>query len=347
MAAVRQGSRWLHEPPTEEQVKEWFDTQPLHPGMSHEPFYGGIVVIGASEKVKVTRQRQGDGEIYLQEIEQAVFIPYVKVDTRIAYFRSYVRELNEGHERGEFVGVIEGVPQKRIIDSKSPYYNEHLPEGFAVYPVRNGDKDTFNRYLVATFRVAIYERQSYHQVIAGQPAVPVLQGVGTKQSPLSRAFADDNAMMKAETGAIGRALGVAGILVVGTGVATAEDIQESMAATPGAGAGPAGSAPQAALPADASPEGPGAEDVPSAAPEGRDEPGTPEGDDDAMRQSALALQGELEKDYPEAWQTYRAWWSERGFGRLSEMSGPALKGALVKLERDLDTARSQREQSDV
>ena len=339
MAAVRQGSRWLHEPPTEEQVKEWFDSQPLHPGMQHEPFYGGIVVIGATEKVKVTRQRQ-DGEVYLKEIEQAVFIPYVKVDTRIAYFRNYVRVLNDGEERGDFIGVIEGVPQRRITDEKSPYFNGHLPEGFSIQVVRNGDKDSFNRYLVATFRVAIYERQSYAQVIAGQPAVPILQGVGTKQTALSKMYADDNAMMKAETGAIGRALGVAGILVVGTGVATAEDIQESMSAVPGAGAaGAAAGAPEASLPADAAPGGPGAEEVPSDAPEGG-APTTPEGDDDTLRERALALQKELETDFPEAWQVYLAWWQQHNYGRLSELNGPALRGAVIKLERDLDAARS-------
>jgi hypothetical protein len=41
-------------------------------------------------------------------------------------------------------------------------------------------------------------------------------------------------MMKAETGAVGRALGMAGMLVIpGSGIATAEDMQEAMAGAQG------------------------------------------------------------------------------------------------------------------
>jgi hypothetical protein len=336
VAAAQHGSRWLYEPPTEEQVKEWFRTVNLHTGMVHEPYFGGIVVIGASEKVKVNRQKPADGSVYVQEIEQQVYVPYVKVDTRIAYFWDYVRHLNEGDIAGRFVGVIEPVEQRRITDPKSAFFNGHLPDGYAIHPVRNQD-DSFNRYLVGTFRVAIYERQSYGERIAGRPAMPLLQGIGSKQVSLARKYADDNAMMKAETGAIGRALGVAGILVVGTGVATAEDIQESMAATPGAGAVSDASVPDATLPGE---DGGGGmpEGVPEEAPPAQNVT-TPEGDDDAMRERALDLQKTLEADYPEVWEAYKAWWNDRKFGRLSELSGPALKGAVVKLERDLDAAK--------
>lgn len=327
--AVRAGSRWLHAQPDEDEVKTWFSNQPLHDGMTHEPYLGGIVLIGATEKVKVSKQKQ-NGDTYVAEMERAVFVPYVKVDTRIAYFHDYVRHLC-GDEPGKFVGVIEAVPQARIEEPQSAYYNAHLPEGFGIMPVRNAN-DSISRFLVATFRVSIIERE-----FPDRP--PILQGTGSKQTPLARQWADDNAVMKAETGAIGRALGVAGILVVGTGVATAEDMQEAAAGPAGAGAA---SSEGAMLPADS----PAAEAAGAAVPaqeatEAALPPSDEETDED-MRERALALQKELETDHPAEWEAYRAWWQERGFGRLADMSGPALRGAVVKLERDLDAAKTQR-----
>lgn len=361
--ALRAGSRWLHHHPSEDQVREWFASQSLHVGMDHDPYVGGIVAIGATEKYKVTKTK-ANGDQYVAEAERAVFTPYVKIDTRIAYFWALVRALNQGiveaetdglSERartvlraqldGPFVGVIEAVPQRRISSPSSPFYNEHMPEGFSMHAVTNKD-NSVSRYVVATFRVAIYERDSWSSKIAGRAPVPLLQGVGTKQTPLSRAWADDNALMKAETGAIGRALGVAGILVVGTGVATAEDMQEA-AAGPVAAAG--ASAPPAELPPVVNREGqpaavvPKADeaqaDTPAPAAQGAVAPVTPQGEDEMRRTMALGLQGELEKEFPEAWEAYKAWWAERGFGPLHQLSGPALKGAVVKLERDLDSAR--------
>jgi hypothetical protein len=355
--ATRDGSRWLHYPPNEEQVREWFATQPLHAGMDHGPYLGGIVVIGATEKVKISKWKQ-NGDPYITEVERAVFIPYVKVDTRIAYFHDLVSKLNEGEvdqeteglsdrarsilrQRldGPFVGVIEPVPQKRITDKTSAFYNEHLPEGFSVQAVRNKD-DSVTRYIVATFQVAIYERESWHSKVNGRDPVPLLQGVGSKQSLLAKTWADDNSMMKAETGAIGRALGVAGILVVGTGVATAEDVQEAQAGSGGAAAAQGGE--RAELPPVVDREG-----QPAAAQAGSADPGqavaadeTPESADEAKRQHALALQAEMERDHPDTWEAYKAWWADRGFGPLSSLSGPALNGAVIKLERDLDAAKT-------
>lgn len=326
--------------PTEDEVKEWFKSQPIHPGMGHEPYYGGIVVIPATEKIKQTMQRQGSGETYVREVEQAVFTPYVKVDTRIAYFRDYVRKLNGDQERGDFIGVIEPVEQRIISDPNSAYYNANLPAGFSVHAVRVNATEV-NRYFIATFRVAIYERQSYASRVRGEKPTPILQGTGSKQTPISKKYPDDNAVMKAETGAIGRALGVAGILVVGTGVATAEDVQEAMSAPVGAGGTPEAPALPAdvSLPADeaVAPEGadPGAAEVEQAP--------SPQDEDASMRETALALQAEMERDYPEVWAVYRAWWVEMKFGPLSELSGPALKGAVTKLERDLDAAKNPKE----
>jgi hypothetical protein len=336
--ATRQGSRWLHEPPTEDEIKEWFEAQPLHPGMSPGPYMGGIVLIGATEKVKMTRRKQ-NGDPYLAEVEQAVFVPYVKVDTRIAYFRDYVRVLNDGKEDGDFYGVIEAVPQKRVDDRSSPYYNENLPDGFGVYPVRNSN-DSVNRYLVCTMRVAIYKRPSGDDRVQRSRASDtlILQGVGSKQTTQARNYADDNAVMKAETGAIGRALGVAGILVVGTGVATAEDVQEAQAGPVGAaGATAEGAVLPTAETAAAAVDGPS---VPEGPGDGAALPETAEESDESLRERALALRAEMEKDYPAAWAAYTAWWNERGFGQLGELGGPSLKGAVIKLERDLDALKA-------
>lgn len=356
--AERDGSRWLYAPPSEEQVREWFLRQPLHEGMDHGPFLGGIVVIGATEKVKVTKFKH-NGDPFTVEQERATYTPYVKVDTRIAYFRALVSALNveavedtlssEGIEGrvfarlraqldGPFVGIIRPVPQKRIADAGSFAYNAHLPEGYSMHAVTNKDRSV-TRYVVATFEVVIYERQSWLNRVNGADPVPLLQGVGSKQTVVARTWADDSALMKAETGAIGRALGVAGILVVGTGVATAEDVQEAQA--PG-GAAAAGPADTAALPPVVDREG---QQIAAQAPQAAAQPPAQEipaeaDDDEARRARATTLQREIERHFPEAWEAYRAWWSERGFGPLSELSGPALKGAVIKLERDLDAART-------
>jgi hypothetical protein len=331
-AAERQGSRWLHAPPNEEEIKEWFEAQSLHPGMSHGPYMGGIVLIGATEKIKVSKQKQ-NGDTYVSEMERAVFTPYVKVDTRIAYFRDYVRSLNDGKDdTNKFYGIIELVEVPKTDDKASAYHNAHLPQGFTMLPVANKDKSV-SRFLVCTARVAIYERQS-----DDVSDFLVLEGIGTKQVAIAKNWADDNAVMKAETGAVGRALGMAGILVVGTGVATAEDMQEAAAGPSGAAAA-TDAATAAELPADA-PAAADAGGVPVAeapAAEGMEEQ-SPEQQDGALRERATALLAEFEQ-YPEARAAYVEWWKGRDFGNLSELTGPALKGAVTKLERDLDTAK--------
>jgi hypothetical protein len=331
LPATRKGSRWIHQEPDEQEVKDWFEQQSLHKGMQHGPYMGGVVLIPANEKVKVTRQKQ-NGDTYVAESERVVFTPYVKVDTRIAYFRDYIRALNGDSEKGEFVGVIEPVEVPRIDDANSAFYNAHLPRGFSAFAIKESEQKVA-RYIVCTMRVAILERPS-----EGDERV-ILEGFGSKQTALLRRFPEDNAIMKAETGAVGRALGMAGILVVGTGVATAEDVQEAIAgAVTPATAVDASEA--AALPVDA----PEAQDagpaVPAeAVPAEQVQEAAPEQEDEAMRERATALLKEFE-EYPEARKAYVEWWQSRKFGNLSELSGPALKGALTKLERDLDAAKS-------
>lgn len=324
----RRGSRWLHAHPSEEEVRDWFATQPLHLNMVHDRYLSGIVLIGAKEKAQRTLRR-ADGGTYVREDEQQVFVPYVKVDTRIAYFWDYVRVLNGGKEFGDFYGSIKPVPQKRVEDEKSAYFNMHLPEGYSVYPVRENEQKV-SRFLIATYQVSIMRR------MAGDAEQVVLRGQGSKQTATKRQWADDNAIMKAETGAIGRALGVAGMLVIGTGVATAEDMQEALAARPGESAATMAALPADApailepqLPREAGPEPITADDVSEKLPE----------TDEELRKLAVDLNAEMKAHYPVAWEQYIEWWNGRGFGELRELSGPALKGAVIKLQRDLDTRR--------
>lgn len=348
MEPEQHGSRWLFSEPTEDMVKGWFDNQPLHEGMTHAPYYGGIVLISAKEKYNRTYQNAA-GAWFVREEERTVYVPYVKVDTRIAYFWTLVQIMNiqaadNPESEDKYVGVIEPVPQRIIKNPSSPYYNEHLPDGYFIWVASGSANNSMNRYVCAQWRAAIYERQSYARRMKGEKVQPVLQGIGTKQSLQAKNYPDDNALMKAETGAIGRALGVAGILVVGTGVATAEDVQESIAAAAvvtvnreGQPINAPGELPPVVGPnEDAVPtriEGP---DVGPAVPDVQ----SPQDIDMTQRERATELSNEL-RNYPEAWSAYLHWYQdERKFPSLLDLTGPALKGAVIKLERALDEAKS-------
>lgn len=335
LESQRQGSRWLHAPPSEEQVRDWFATQPLHTDMNHNRYVGGIVVIGATEKLKVSFLND-NGTTFVREVEQAVFTPYVKVDTRIAYFWDLVRRLNGGDLEeetvqplarefyGDFAARIQPVPQRVIENEQSPYYNANLPVGMTVYPVRVSDQNV-SRYLLATWEVTITHRESGAQVLKGQ---------GSKQTAMKRQYPDDNAIMKVETGAVGRALGMAGVLVVGTGVATAEDMQEAMA-PPANTAAPATGAGAAQLPAETAEEPITGESVQAEHLSAE----IPDNEGD-LRKMATELRQQMQAASPETWQAYMEWWGTRFEGQtLESLTGPALKGAVVKLQRDLDAVQ--------
>lgn len=318
-------------------MKTWFDGHHLHAGLEHEHYYGGIVVISATEKVKITMQR-ADGVRYIAEIEQAVYVPYVKVDTRIAYFWDYVRALNAQAEAGEeFYGSIRPASDvERIDNQQSAYYNAHLPPGFSIYAVKQAENNV-SRYLVATFEAAIFRRGR-----DGKPDQVILRGRGSKQVAQKRQFPDDNAVMKAETGAIGRALGVAGILVVGTGVATAEDMQEELTKNVrGDTSAPAGpSLPDDVAEQDSISELSLGADVPEAAIKVEEMGDKLPETDEELRELATGLRNEMSANYPDLWSAYIEWWTGRfADKKLEELDGPALRGAVIKLQRDLDTAK--------
>lgn len=343
LEVVQEGSRWRHGPPTPEQLGDWFRQQPLHDEMTqlHDRYVGGLVVISSTDKVKRTR-RAANGDTYVHEDEEVVYTPYVRVDTRIAYFRDYVAM----HD--DWIAKIRPVKARLIEDPNSAYFNAHLADrGFAIQATRAGDSVVF--YAVCTAEVAIFERESWNSRVRGEEPEPIMQGIGTKQVALTRSYgtnsrsvyADDNCLMKAETGAVGRALGFMGMLVIGTGVATAEDVQEAASEQSGAVGGTAQVAPQ--TPPVVNREGDRVEEaaVPPQTPQATlPEHQDMEALDAALRERALALQAEMQERFPDAWSAYMEWWRSRGFAALQTLNGPALKGAVQKLERDLDAAKN-------
>lgn len=321
--AVRSGSRWYDAMPDEADVKEWFTGQPLHAGMEHGAYFGGIVIIPATEKSKVTKTK-ANGERYTVDQERSVFTPYVKVDARVAYFWDYVRTLNGGEAHGDYVGVIGPVLQRNIDKPDDPYRNDYLPDGFSIVAVREGGSaGGVARFYVCTMEVAIYHRPADES-----SATAVLRGIDSKQTAILKrsGYADEFAVMKARTGAVGRALGVAGILTVGTGVASAEDIQEMQGGAQ-AGVTPAESA---SLPPDAVEEPlPPVELLAPIA-------------DETMRERASRLEVKLQADFPDRHEAFSQWWQARKLPPLATLTGAALRGVCIKLERELlDAGRGQ------
>lgn len=309
---VREGSRWRWLRPSSEEVNEWFGLQRLDEGMEHAHYVSGITIIGAKEKVTKPFGDQGA----TREANEPIYVPYVQINTRLAYFHAFA-------ELRGLIPVIEPVPVPRIAARDSAYYNEHMEEGmwWHVIATQGGGQ---TRYLCATWRVALYKPDHYERVIAGHKMPPVREGRGTKQA---KGFVDDNAVMKAQTGAIGRALGVAGILVVGTGIATAEDMQEAQGtlSTPTTAPGPPG--------------GDGAPPASVEAPETVD----PQEALKKLRGQVTELQDVMKAETPDAWTEFAAWWTERsrasGWAELKEVPLEALRGVVVRMERGLDAAR--------
>jgi hypothetical protein len=145
----------------------------------------------------------------------------------------------------------------------------------------------------------------YHgEVVLDAPA-------GTKAVNLvGRYGEDENALMKAETGAVGRALGMAGMLVLGGGIATAEDVQEARDNEHVSGAA---SGVEAAMAATAP--------VPL--------------DDDALRARIVELVAQLKEQNPTALEQFQAWAKERKFPAFADCNTAQLKGCVTKLERHL------------
>lgn len=283
--SVQEGSRWLHNPPDGRSFADWFRANvKLHEGMKHEDYVNGITLIPNKETVKVTR----NGEI--TEIERLVFSPYPQVETRVAYFWDWCRV-------NGYLGEIEILPP--------PLQNPTLPDGIFATVVKSGTQS--HTWLGAKARVRAFERD----VRSGDKGRLVLSPPkATKTVPLHLRFGPDvNAPLKAETGAIGRALGFAGMLVIpGAGISTAEDMLDltTVESAPG---------PEPALPTH-DPEPAEAQDP------------------DALRKLVDEHIAELQK-HPQEWTAFMAWASERGLP-LENTPPAALRPLEAQLRKKLE-----------
>lgn len=303
----REGSRWYNERPSSDEVAKWFvDTVQVDGKLDPKSYVSGITLINSTEKTKETVGFRDNGMPIVTEVQNVVYTPYPRVDTRIKYFHDLMTV------NPDWYGVIEPV------EVELPK-NVYLPPGF--FPYRVDTEHGTTTFICCSMKVTVWDRDGYEEKRVVNPrtgeektirsgkkiidAPPASKMIATK-----RKYADENALMKAETGAVGRALGMAGMLVVpGAGVATAEDLQELSA--------------QEAQPA--SPE-PAAPTLPEAK----------ASDDEALQARTLELIELLKEVSPDGYKAFEAWAKERKLGKLSDVKGPALKGVVRQLERKID-----------
>lgn len=297
----QEGSRWINVRPTGEEIAAWFEENvELHEGLEHGRYVGGITLIQATETIDVVAGAHEDGSPLIAEEKNIVYTPYMKVETRVKYWH----DLLALHP--EWRGVFEPVYTEKI--ETDGYFNKNMPDHFFRLPVRVSEGKVAH-FIGSSFKAVVYNRESDKIVFEGAP--------GTKMVNLLGRYGEDpNAVMKAETGAIGRALGMAGILVIpGSGVATAEDVQEAQAAERVSATGPDA----AALPS---------------------ETGTPTGKD-ALLTMALGLISRLGSADPAKLKTFQEWARTRGFKSIHDLDELALRGVVTKLERELEGVPEQ------
>lgn len=206
-ASTREGSRWINTKPSSEELAAWFKDVKLHEGLDHADYIGGITVID-------NKENRGKPN------ERIVYTPYPQVDIRIRYFHDLMTAR-------DWIGVIEPVRAPRV--KGEHLTNEHLPDWFFKSPVV-GINGKITSFIGCAMRVRIFEKNSQ----GGRGPEISTAPPGTKVVPMLGPYGpDQHAMARAETGAVGRALGMAGMLVLpGSGIATAEDIHEALNTQP-------------------------------------------------------------------------------------------------------------------
>jgi hypothetical protein len=359
----REGARWINQRPTSEEFATWArDNITIADGLEIEDYLGGIVLIPATEaKSKYVAGFDAKGEPLIVERPELVYVPYAKVETRLQYYWDLLA-LNEE----KWIGVVEPITTERpelamlaevITDlpgeeeeipaalQKREIFKpatiaaivHQLPPGFFLMPVPIGDNYTYS--LGCSYRVAIY------RLGADADARPIREGRGTKQVALVTLGwgeqrgqkvpkVDENALMKAETGAIGRALGAAGIFTIpGSGIATAEDMIDAAAGGN-------------AVPTDAPAEGAGpAAPAEAAAPRQQAQARTEEPTDEQVLEEVKGIVAALQEDFPEAYEAFGTWCNGRRpkITDLGSLKGPALRGVHIKLKKLAEDARARQE----
>ena len=215
----REGSRWINERPTGEELAAWFtENVTLHEGLEHSKYVSGIVVIEQKERVRVAIDRaDGQGKA-ISEHERLTYTPYPTASARLVYWRDYLELNAEKGWRGDII------PDPTVIRP----HGSTLPAGFFRYTVKeDSGKDIA---FVGCSMQAVITGPDIRAGVAGREILVAPAGSKVVKT-VGRYGADENALMKAQTGAMGRALGFAGMLVLpGTGIATAEDVREAIVA---------------------------------------------------------------------------------------------------------------------
>lgn len=336
-ARGREGARWYNQRPTSEEVAAWFkDNVPMHAELKEHPerYVGGLTLIPGKEYPE--EQVTQGGQTFLKKVVNQVFTPYCKVETRVQYFWDLMAA-----KTGEWIGMIEPVEPMHDPGGRT------LPPGFFYANYKVEGKDV--TFVCCTMRVRVIEREGAQWVDVPERWVGnrkvgggrVLQGVPVIESPPATkmipvltttgygnnttTIADPHMLMKAETGATGRALGLAGMLVVpGTGIATAEDMLEavSQGAPPAADGQADVSLPEVAA-------------APEEAADGAETPQTLSSLELLQREVGDKA-GRLERENPGRHEEFQRWAREdRGFKDLGSLNESQLRGVSRKLDRDL------------
>lgn len=299
----RQGGRWYNERPSAEEIAEWFSKNvKMHDGMEHERYVGGLTLISQTENSHEVK----NGRIV--KVKNLVFTPYGKVESRVQYFW----DLMMLHP--EWAGSI--VPVDPLGKDKSN--DGDLPPGFYRHNVQVADKHY--AYVGASMKVRVVERERgggrSDAIIESSPATKLIPVLTTSGYGNNRTIVPDPyALMKAETGAVGRALGLAGMLIIpGAGVATAEDMLEAQAQ------GEIPNAEVQTLPPEAE-EQPVAGDVADFA--------------EVLAEEATAKLARLEAEQPEKHRAFQEWAKTRKFGALETLTENQLRGIVKRLDKDL------------
>lgn len=314
----REGNRWLNDRPSADDVATWFKEAVKMPeGLDAADYVGGVTLIEGKEKSHEPRGFKDNGDPLFTEVYNLVFTPYVKVETRVQFWHDLLRKNQEQWE-----GFLEPVRQ--------PEWELKLPPGFSKITVAK-DERIQTSFVCSTMKVTVYKRGTVkyetvrnsrsgegERVRTGEVIIDAPPA--TKMIPLLSGNADPMSLMKAETGAVGRALGFAGMLIVpGAGVATAEDMREAQAFET-----QVASARQ------------GGEDAPPAAEGQARLDASTEPTHDELVALTTGTITRLKEEFEPEHTAFMAWVSERGFGgKLSEMKDADLKQILKKAEAEV------------